>query len=64
MNQNVLQKAKEFDYAFVSRLLLDIFDKSTLISNEQLDISKIEFIQGMENYVQLLFVSLLILNYV
>lgn len=30
MNVNVLQKSKEFDYRFISRLLSQIFDNQTL----------------------------------
>lgn len=30
MNSNVLQRAKEFDYTFVSRLLFEVFDTATL----------------------------------
>lgn len=30
MNNNVLQSAKEFDYSFVSRLLIEVLDAPTL----------------------------------
>lgn len=30
MNSNVLQRAREFDYSFISRLILEVFDVATL----------------------------------
>lgn len=47
MNENILQKSKEFDYAFISRLLLDVFDDASLVSSNPLDPIKLKFIQGL-----------------
>lgn len=59
MNQNVLQKAKEFDYSFVSRLLTQVFDIQTLCESSagsqnarktsyaKLDLRKYKFVQDL-----------------
>lgn len=62
MNVNVLQKSKEFDYRFVSRLLSQIFDIQTLRNSSagspnmrktayaRLDEAKLHFMMGKLSY--------------
>lgn len=62
MNINVLQKSKEFDYRFVSRLLSQIFDNQTLRNSSagssnmrktayaRLDEAKLQFMIGWLSY--------------